>query len=153
MKTLHSPSMNIINISKTAIFPAIALVTLLIACNKDEALPASGNKILIGDTVFKTYPNDPLNISAAAIDGDSLQITFGARCCDGQSWKVQLVGSGVVMLSYPPQLAIRLSLKDDEVCKALCSKTMKFDLTPARVSGNQIVLNLAGWNQSLLYKY
>lgn len=145
--------MNIISISKTVILPAIALITLLIACKKDEALPASENKILIGNTIFKTYPDDPLTISTAAIDGDSLQITFGASCCDGQSWTVQLVGSGEVMLSYPPQLRIRLSLKNNEICKALCSKTLKYDLKPARVSGNQIILNLAGWDQSLIYKY
>jgi len=145
--------MNLISLSKTVIFPAITLITLLIACKKDEALPASENKILIGNTIYKTYQDDPLTISAAAINGDSLQITFGASCCDGKSWTMQLVGSGDVMLSYPPQLSIRLSLRNPEICKALCSKTLKFDITPTRVTGNQIILNLAGWNQSLLYTY
>jgi hypothetical protein len=145
--------MNIMRLLKTAIFPAIAFITLLIACKKDEALPASENKILLGNTIFKTYPDDPLIISAASITGDSLQITFSASCCDGKSWTMQLIGSGDVMLSYPPQLSIRLSLKNPEICKALCSKTLKFDITPTRVTGDQIILNLAGWDQSLLYKY
>jgi hypothetical protein len=140
-------------LSKTVVLPAIAFIALLIACKKDETLPASENKILIGNTIFKTLPDDPLIISAASISGDSLQITFSASCCDAKSWTVQLVGSGDVMLSYPPQLSIRLSLNNSELCKALCSKTLKFDITPARVTGNQIILNLAGWDQSLLYTY
>jgi hypothetical protein len=145
--------MNIIKSSKTVIFFAITFIAFLIGCKEDETLPTAGNKILIGNTIFKNYPNDPLIISAATINGDSLQITFGASCCDGKNWTVQLVGSGDVMLSNPPQLLIRLSLKNYEICTAVCSKTLKFDLKPARVNGNQIILDLDGWDQPLIYNY
>lgn len=145
--------MNILKLSKTVIFFAITFIALLIACKDDEALPTSENKILIGNTIFKNYPNDPLIISAATINGDSLQITFGASCCDGKNWTVQLVGSGDVLYSSPPQRSIRLSLKNYEICAAVCSKTLKFDLIPTRVNGNQIILNLDGWDQPLIYKY
>ena len=104
--------MNIIKSSKTVICVAITFIAILIACKEDKTLPTAGNKILIGNPIFKNYPNDPLIISAATINDDSLQITFGASCCDGKNWTVQLVGSGDVMLSNPPQLLIRLSLKN-----------------------------------------
>jgi len=145
--------MNIIKSPKTVIFFAITFIAFLIACKDDETLPTSENKILIGNTIFKNYPNDPLIISAATINGDSLQITFGASCCDGNNWTVQLVGSGDVLYSSPPQRSIRLSLKNYEICAAVCSKTLKFDLIPTKVNGNQIILKLDGWDQPLIYKY
>ena len=113
--------MNIIKLSKTGIFLSIIFIASLVACKDDETLPTSENKILIGNTIFKNYPDDPLIISAATINGDSLQITFGASCCDGTNWTVKLIGSDEVLYSSPPQRSIRLSLKNYEICTGVCS--------------------------------
>lgn len=145
--------MNRIYFIKSTIFFTIALMGLIIACEDDKTKPTTEDQILIGNAIFKNYPDDPLIISAATIIGDSLQISFGASCCDGKSWQVNLVGDSEVLYSLPPQRSIRLSLKNDELCTAVCGRTLKYDLSPCRVNGNQITLNLVGWDKPLIYNY
>jgi hypothetical protein len=125
----------------------------LLKCSKDDSNNGSDNQILIGNDIFQSYPNDPLIITEATITGDYLKISFGASGCDGTNWRVNLVGSPGVLFSLPPQREIRLSLKNNEICSAALGKTILFDLKPARTTGNQIVLNLAGWDKPLLYNY
>jgi len=138
---------------KSTIFFTVTLIGLFIACEDDETKPSTEHQILIGNSIFTSYPDDPLVISTASIIGDSLQISFGASCCDGKSWQVNLVGDSEVLYSLPPQRSIRLSLKNDELCAAACGRTLKYDLSPCRVNGNQIILNLVGWDKPLIYNY
>jgi hypothetical protein len=145
--------MNRIYFLKSAIFFTITLLALLTSCEDDDTKQKTENQILIGNDIFKSYPDDPLIISAATIIVDSLQISFGSSCCDGKSWQVNLVGDSEVLYSLPPQRSIRLSLKNDELCTAVCGKTLKYDLSPCRVNGNQIILNLVGWDKPLIYNY
>ena len=135
------------------LFVLTTFTASFITCKDYESSPEPEGQILIGNDMFKNYPNDPITISGAAIVDDSLQISFGASCCDGKSWQVKLVGSGEVLYSLPPQRSIRLSLKNDELCTAVCGRTLKFDLLPCRVNGNQIILNLEGWDKPLIYNY
>ena len=123
------------------------------SCKKVDKIPSTVTQVIIDDNAFNTYPNDPLIISEAMIRGDSLQIEFGASCCDGKNWITKLVGSMEVLYSDPPQRSIRLSLKNNELCMAACGKTVIFDLKPFQVSGGEIILNLNGWSGQLLYKY
>ena len=135
----------------------LILLVLLISgadfCKKADKIPLTEKQVIIDDNAFNTYPNDALIISEAKITGDSLQIGFGASCCDGNSWVIKLVGSQEVLYSDPPQRSIRLSFKNNELCMAACGKTVIFDLKPFRVSGGEIIFNLNGWSGQLLYKY
>jgi hypothetical protein len=119
---------------------------------KDDKLTCD-NIILIDNDKFTDYPSDPLIISDVILDGDCLQISFGASGCDSQSWIIELVGAEDVLYSDPPQRSIRLSLKNNEECLAAFGRTKTFDLKPSRVSGGEIILNLAGWNNPIRYKY
>jgi hypothetical protein len=134
-----------------------ALISLVVSCKedmKDDHTIISDSKLLIGKEYFNTYPNDLLYISDAVIFGDSIKITFTSSCCDSKSWKVNLVGSETVLYSEPPQREIRLSLKNDELCDAICGRTYKFDLTSTKINGsNKIILNLSGWESQLIYNY
>ena len=123
------------------------------SCDKNEFDATADGKLIISNDLFNNAPNDPLIISEAKIVGDSLEIKFGASCCDGNNWEFSLIGSPEILYSEPPQRQIRLSLKNNELCTASCGKTVAFDIKPSRISGGQIILRLEGWQGTLSYKY
>jgi hypothetical protein len=138
---------------KTISFLIFSVLCLSLSCKKDEKTPLTENSIIIGNDQFDTYPNDRLIISDVSISGDYLQIVFGSSGCDGKSWIIELVGSADILYSDPPQRQIRLSLKNNEDCLAAFGKTMTFNLKPARINSDEIILNLSGWDSPIRYKY
>jgi hypothetical protein len=138
---------------KTISFLIFSILCLSLSCKKDEKTPSTENSIIIGNDAFSTYPNDHVIISAVSISGDNLQIGFGSSGCDGKRWIIELVGSSDILYSDPPQRQIRLSLKNNEDCQAAFGKTMTFNLKPSRINSGEIILNLAGWNSPIRYKY
>jgi hypothetical protein len=138
---------------KTISFLIFSVLCLSLSCKKDEKTPSTDKSIIIGTDAFNTYPNDPLTISDVSISGDYLQIGFSSSGCDGKSWIIELVGSSDILYSDPPQRQIRLSLKNNEACQAAFGKTMTFNLKPSRINSGEIILNLAGWNSPIKYKY
>lgn len=140
---------------KKTIIPFIIMIALLACKNdklKDEKI--QGDKaILISNDLFTTSPNDPLIISNATLENDSLKISFNAPGCDSKSWIIELVGSEDLLKSNPPQRSIRLSLKNNEACQSALGRTITFDLKPARISEGEIILNLQGWQSPLTYVY
>ncbi|HLP73156.1 MAG TPA: hypothetical protein VK155_09655 [Bacteroidales bacterium] len=140
---------------KKAIILFIIMITLFACKNdkqKDEKI--TGDKvILISNELFTTSPNDPLIISNATLENDSLKISFGASGCDSKSWIIELIGSEDILKSNPPQRSIRLSLKNNEACQAALGRTITFDLKPARISEGEIILNLQGWQSPITYIY
>ena len=137
----------------TIIILVVLLISCFDSCKKADKVPSTDKQVIIDDSTFNSYPNDQLIITEAKIIGDSLQIKFGASCCDGKTWITKLVGSQQVLYSDPPQRSIRLSLKNYEICLAACATKVTFDLKPFRVNGGKIVLNLNGWSGQLLYIY
>jgi hypothetical protein len=139
----------------------LLLSLILASCTRDKKFGdddlnsfSTKSKLLIGEEYFNNFPKDPAKILSASITGDSLTITFGASCCSGNTWIVNLVGNEKVLYSDPPQREVRLSLKNDEFCDAYCTRIVKFDITPARLTGtNRIILNLSGWGSQLIYDY
>jgi len=129
------------------------LVLFSSSCDKSELVSSSDRKLIISTDLYKNAPSDPLFISDAEIIGDSLKITIGASGCDGNDWVLSLVGSNEILYSQPPQRHIRLSLKNNELCTAVCGKTIAFDIKPSKISGGQIILRLDGWQGTLSYNY
>ena len=138
---------------KTISFLIFSILCLSLSCKKDEKTPSIENSIIIGNDAFNTYPNDNLIISDVSISGDNLQIGFYSSACDGKSWIIELVGSADLLYSDPPQRQIRLSLNNKQLCQAVFAKTMTFNLKPSRINSGEIILNLAGWNSPIRYKY
>ena len=112
----------------------------------------NGKDILISNSLYANSSKDPLLISNAVIENDSLKISFGASCCSGNNWVISLVGSADILYSDPPQRLIRLSLENTEDCLAVCGRTVVFNLEPAQIQGGVIILDLQGWG-SLKYNY
>jgi len=109
--------------------------------------------LLIGNEIYDNYPDDQLTILDVTLEGDCLQINFATSGCSGNSWIVELVGREEILESLPPQRLIRLSLENNEICDAYIGKSVTFDITPSRVSGNEIILNLDGWDKKIVYVY
>ena len=81
----------------------------------------------------------------------NITIQYGGGC---GNIELKLIDSEMILESYPVQRNIRLSLKDEDYCKALITKELSFDLTPIQISGyNQIILDISTWNEPILYTY
>ena len=139
------------NIVKSTLIVLISLC--LNSCQEEIIVDPCTQKLLIGNEIYDNYPDDQLTILDVSLVGDCLHINFGASGCSGSSWIVELVGMEEMLDSDPPQRLIRLSLKNNEICEAYILKSVTFDITPSRVSGNEIILTLNGWDTNILYEY
>ena len=57
------------------------------------------------------------------------------------------------MDSDPPQRPLRLSLKNEELCKAVFVKKLVFNIQELSVEGNSVYLNIEGYKDKILYQY
>ncbi len=97
--------------------------------------------------------SDSVNIDSLMIDGNCLNIYYGASGCDGNSWEVQLYDSGNILESSPPQRNIRLVMNNPEICEAYFTKETSFDISNLQVEGSQLLLNLSDTDLQVLYDY
>ena len=139
-------------IKKTLI--TLCILALTLGCKKGEEITLNCDQpIVIDDNLYTDAPRDDFNLVGADIIGNCLQLTvrYGGGCGDIE---FKLITTKNILESNPVQRNIRLSLKDEDYCKALLIKEISFDLIPIRVSGdNRVALNLEGWNDPLLYQY
>jgi len=109
---------------------------------------------IISAPLFQNAPSDELTINSVSINNDAMTINFSASGCDGSSWQVKLIDSGNVFESDPPQRNLRLSLKNEEVCLALITQELTFDISNLQVmDANGVVLNVTNSDDSILYEY
>ncbi|MDW3192909.1 MAG: hypothetical protein R8G66_11110 [Cytophagales bacterium] len=137
---------------------AFSLLTLiflfaLISCSDDDPTFSCDDQAVISDSELDTAPRDAVTIQSLEIDGNCLKIRFSASGCDGDSWQVRLLGSELVMESFPPQRGMLLSLDNDELCEAVITREMTFDITSTEVDGPSIWLNFIDTDQRILYEY
>lgn len=109
---------------------------------------------LISENLYDNAPDDQLSITSFEISEDCLELEFSSSGCDGSTWEVQLIDSGQLLESFPVQRNIRLSLENTEVCDAIISKTLSFDLTELQIQeADQVSLNLTNSGDQILYEY
>lgn len=139
----------------TRTFISISLFFLILtACNNDDDNAMSCDQdVIISAAEFDTAPDDPLGIDTMEINGDCLKILFRASGCNGDTWVVKLIDSGDVLESSPPQRRLRLSLKNDELCEALISKEITFDIRELRVDADNVLLEMDDNVHQILYEY
>jgi hypothetical protein len=134
----------------------VILVTLMLACSKKQTKDNGpcGETPVIDQTAYMNTSTANYTITNAVVNGDCLEVTFGASGCSGSSWTVELVDSEAILDSNPVQRLIKLSLINNELCTAIFTKTVSFDITGLQVSGSRSVrLTLSGYNGGLLYHY
>lgn len=133
-------------------FLILAIATLW-ACDKSDLEKACSLLAIVDSEQFVNAPNDPFKFEEVKIEGDCLEITYsyGGGC---EEVVMKIIGRESIMKSNPPQRSIRMSLDDIDNCEALITTTRNYDLTPFRESGgNEIILRLDGWDESISYKY
>ena len=121
--------------------------------DNDEAQTQCDQLVLISSETFISASADPLFVHSVEIDDDCLLISFSASGCDGNTWEVELIDSDVIMESQPHQRNLRLSLLNLELCDAVISKTISFDVSELQVNGNQLQLHLVNSGYEILYTY
>jgi hypothetical protein len=135
----------------------LALFIGISGCSKNNNRTQTSlcdKNVLISSDLYNSSAANNYMITAARVNGDCLEVTFGASGCSGQSWIVELVDSEVIAKSNPPQRMIKLVLTNNELCAAAFTRTVSFDLTPLRVQGSdRVQLFLHGLGQQLFYNY
>lgn len=89
-----------------------------------------------------------------AVVGDSLVVEVTSSGCSGSSWVFKVFDSEVIAESYPIHRFMRIFLDNKELCLAVITKKVSFDLKPIRTTGyKNIIINLDKWTSQLLYSY
>ncbi|MCL8009482.1 hypothetical protein M8845_18825 [Gelidibacter japonicus] len=138
-----------------------ALILILIgiaffSCSNDDDNGNQNNcdfKTIINKNQYETAPSDPLGINSLEINDNCLKINFSSSGCGGETWEIKLIDSEDIMESNPPQRNLRLSLKNEEVCLAIVTKELTFDISNLQVGGNRVQLNITNSEETILYEY
>ena len=138
---------------KTLLFSVITMIGILFtSCNHNNVNLYNCTKApVISAQAYSSYPNDPLTIDSVTLVGDCLKIRFSASGCSGSSWEIELVDSGYLLESYPPQRRLRLSLQNNELCDAYITKEVTFNIRSLQTEGDRVLLNIG--NYQILYQY
>lgn len=127
------------------------LLIVLGACSSDEG--RSGHeKVVISAEMYDQTMTDGYSIIEADIVGDILNITLEASGCDGRTWGIRLIDSGAIAESYPVQRYAKILLENEELCEAIVTMKVTFDISSLRVE-DQLYLNLVGWKDKLHYDF
>jgi hypothetical protein len=138
----------------------VVIAALLLGCAKNQkatnktANQACGATVVVSQSAYNGVNTVNYSITNAVINGNCLEITFGSSGCSGGTWVTKLVDSGAILDSNPMQRMLKLDLTNNELCTAVFTKTVSFDISPLKVDGsNTVRLVLSGFNSTLLYQY
>lgn len=131
---------------------SVSVLLAFTGCDKNE-IAKCDQKAIVDNDLYLNGPSDFINILNVEMNKSCLDITFGASGCDGRTWKIELYDSGNIAESWPEQRYLRLSLKNKELCDAYFERELSFDVSGLKVAGNEVILNLEGWNDQIRYQY
>jgi hypothetical protein len=120
--------------------------------------PTNDPKVLLPVKVYANYvqeKTDPYTLLGTRVSGDTLfvNVQYGGGCEEHQ---FTLNTTGAWMKSMPPQLLLYLDHKaNNDLCRALITKEIAFDLSKTRYPGAKEVRLIINDNreQSVVYKY
>jgi len=117
--------------------------------------------IIMNQSDFLNASRDPFTINSVTLDHNllTISVTYGGGCEDHD---FALIASELWALSNPPQVGIVLSHDaHHDLCKALITKVLTFDLTPLKErysygqyqNNGTIVLKLEGYSNGIRYSF
>ena len=134
-----------------------SMLLLVISCsssNDSKNQSCDKKSKIISTEAYNNLTSNYFVITGVALNNDCLDVTISSSGCSGTTWQMNLFSSNNFPDSFPLQRNLKLQLDNPEACLAVVSKTVSFDLTPLRVSGQQeIRFNLEGWEQQIVYNY
>lgn len=127
-------------------------------CESDdhEPLPESNcvSFALIDGLSYENTATSPYAINDITVNEDCLIIDVTATACDGSTWTIQLLDSGEIDESNPPQRNVKFFLVNNEACLAEISRTTSFDLSTLQVEReDEIIINVDGYPYPIIYTY
>lgn len=127
-------------------------------CESDDPAPLPESNCvsfaLIDGFSYENAATSPYTINDITVNEDCLIISVTATACDGSTWTMQLLDSGEVEESNPPQRNVKFFLVNNEACLAEISRTTSFDLSTLQVEGeNEIIINVDGYPDPIIYSY
>lgn len=144
----------------------ILCLSLLVACDEPSGseMPnaiADGAVNVVDNVLSPAWPSDPLTVESATISGDVLNVMvrFGGGCA---RHRIALLLGSAFMESFPVQVHARLAHDSGgDMCDALLTRALAFDLTPLKqryrnsygASAGTVVINLSGLARSLRYSF
>ncbi|MDN5214654.1 hypothetical protein QQ020_21420 [Fulvivirgaceae bacterium BMA12] len=142
----------------------MVLTITFFGCKVENQTPQekspSRSKIIIDPDNCTPVIDPGLIIENATVEQNQLKLTirYGGGCGTVEN---KLLTCGYFMESNPVQLAVALSHKDNDPCKALVKKQLDFDLSPLADLYNinyveqdrVIILRLSGYDEALRYKF
>jgi len=110
-----------------------------------------GNVVLIENDAYNSANADQLTVHNIELTGNCLSVNYSSSGCGGSTWILQLIDSGAVMESDPPQRILRFNFINNELCEAYFEKTSSFDISSLKAEGDETLLNIAGWDEAFFY--
>lgn len=104
----------------------------------------AGQVIIAENTDAPHWPADPVTIREATVKGDSLElvVNYAGGC---RTHAFLLLSDAAWMESYPVQVGVRLAHDAEaDPCRALLSRTLRFDLSPLKTAYNSAYQTTAG---------
>ena len=121
---------------------SVAVVLLcIVSCDQSNRVllpnpgshPDVADRIILLDDPFDTrFPEDPVKIEGASIQGDllAIKVVYGGGC---KTHQFALYGSTGFMESYPVQARLFLSHDSNgDMCEAIIRHDIVFDLSPLK---------------------
>ena len=107
--------------------------------------------VIISRTEYENAPNSPVSIIDVKLVDNCLKIKFASSGCSGNTWVVKLIGDIYLTWAHPPLWSLRLSLDNKEMCDALITKEVSFNIEGLQISGNEVMLVIH--DKFILYAY
>lgn len=139
---------------KTGLY--VLLISIILSCsdkNGNNQSDLCDFETIINAEQFQDATVDPLTINSMEIERDCLKINFSASGCSGDSWILQLIDSGEILESFPPQRNLKFSLKNSELCEAYITREISFDVSNLQTQEGVVQLNIVNGDKSILYDW
>lgn len=138
------------------VYLCFTLLLMNTQCESDDTIINNpcGQVVVIDNAFYQSAESSDYNLLNAEIVDQCLIIDISASGCDGSTWSMVLVDSGDVAESAPPQRYLKFVFTNNETCLAVFTQERSFDLSTLQINeGNEIILNIEGFPESLIYTY
>ncbi len=102
------------------------------------------------DPTYKNIKTDSFNLLESSLEGDNLilLVQYGGGCREHE-WKLKT--NGAYAKSLPPQITLNLEHNaNSDMCRALVTDTLEFNLEPLRYPGNlQLDVRILGYEKQV----
>lgn len=125
-------------------------------CDEDDDMRNSncGQPVIIDNSFFESAISNSYELVSFDIVDDCFFIEVSASGCDGVSWSMVMIDSGVVEESSIPERNLKFVFTNEEDCLAVIRQSREFNLIQLRVDGtNEIILNIEGVSEPINYMY